>query len=100
MNLMENRSKLSLVGTPEPREGAVGPPSPERYPALAEAGAILGMSGEALRKKFERGDLPRRFLLHVGKRTLRIDLVGLIAHLKSNASESDGSSDGALAKTA
>lgn len=97
---MEAYPKLSLVGSSATPEGGTGPSTSEHYPALAEAGAVLGMSGEALRKKFERGDLPRRFLLRVGRRTLRIDLVGLIAYLKSNASGSDGSSGGAFVKTA
>ncbi len=56
------------------------------YPALKEAGAALGLSGPALRKKFDRGDLPRRFLLRIGPRTLRVDLSGLVQHLKAQAS--------------
>jgi hypothetical protein len=59
----------------------------DRYPTLAEAGAILGMSGPALRKKFDRGDLPRKFLLRVGPRTLRVDISGLVTFLKGQASQ-------------
>lgn len=59
----------------------------DRYPALSEAGRILGMSGPALRKKFDRGDLPRKFLLRVGPRTLRVDIAGLIKFLKNKASQ-------------
>lgn len=55
------------------------------YPALKEAGAALGLSGPALRKKFDRGDLPRKFLLRIGPRTLRVDLSGLVQHLKTQA---------------
>ena len=58
-----------------------------RYPGLIRAGHVLGMSGDALRKKFERGDLPRQFLLRVGPRTLRVDLDALIRYLKSQAEE-------------
>jgi hypothetical protein len=57
----------------------------DRYPALAEAGISLGMSGPALRKKFDRGDLPRKYLLRVGPRTLRVDLAGLLSFLKGQA---------------
>jgi hypothetical protein len=59
----------------------------DRYPALAEAGKTLGLSGPALRKKFERGDLPRKFLLRVGPRTLRVDIAGLVQFLKGQASQ-------------
>ena len=58
-----------------------GPEPMPRFPGLVRAGAVLGMSGEALRKKFERGDLPRKYLLRVGVRTLRVDLDGLVRHL-------------------
>ncbi len=58
----------------------------DRYPALKDAGLVLGLSGSALRKKFERGDLPRRFLLRVGPRTLRVDIEGLVKFLKGEAS--------------
>lgn len=57
----------------------------DRYPPLAEAGQILGLSGPALRKKFDRGDLPRKFLLRIGPRTLRVDMAGLLFHLKNQA---------------
>jgi hypothetical protein len=59
----------------------------DRYPALAEAGITLGMSGPALRKKFDRGDLPRKYLLRVGPRTLRVDMAGLLAFLKGQANQ-------------
>lgn len=58
----------------------------DRYPALAEAGVVLGMSGPALRKKFDRGDLPRDYLLRIGPRTLRVDISGLVHYLKGQAS--------------
>jgi hypothetical protein len=61
-----------------------------RFPGLARAGSVLGMSGEALRKKFERGDLPRKYLLRVGVRTLRVDLDGLVRFLMA---QSDPDSD-------
>jgi hypothetical protein len=47
------------------------------------------MSGEALRKKFERGDLPRKYLLKVGVRTLRVDLEGLVRFLVSKSEAED-----------
>lgn len=59
----------------------------DRYPALPEAGLVLGMSGPALRKKFDRGDLPRKFLLRVGPRTLRVDIGGLVKFLKAEANQ-------------
>jgi hypothetical protein len=83
---MEQRPHLSLVGTPESSDGLGVTPGPDRYPALAEAGVVLGMSGPALRKKFERGDLPRKYLLRVGPRTLRVDIAGLVKFLKDQAS--------------
>jgi len=67
-------------------EGA-NPPSFDRYPAFSEAGRILGLSGPALRKKFERGDLPRKFLLRIGPRTIRVDLAGLLQFLKGKANQ-------------
>jgi hypothetical protein len=76
-----------------PGSSDVGPsrnPDPfsfEAYPAFREAGKVLGLSGPALRKKFERGDLPRRFLLRVGPRTIRVDLAGLLKFLKGQADQ-------------
>ncbi len=58
-----------------------------RYPALKDAGLVLGLSGPALRKKFDRGDLPRKYLLRIGPRTLRVDLAGLLAFLKGQANQ-------------
>jgi hypothetical protein len=71
-------------------EGRGGPAlvmGSDRYPTFDIAGSILGMSGPALRKKFDRGDLPRKFLLRLGPRTLRVDIAGLIAFLKTQASK-------------
>ena len=84
---MTHRTRLSLVGTPESPNGAGTTPGADRYPALPEAGLLLGLSGPALRKKFDRGDLPRKFLLRVGPRTLRVDIKGLITFLKGEASQ-------------
>ncbi len=84
---MKRRTALSLSETQSPEGGPTAILAPDRYPALTEAGPILGMSGPALRKKFERGDLPRRFLLRVGPRTLRVDIAGLVQYLKSQASQ-------------
>lgn len=83
---MKDHDPLSFVPTAA-AEGRGRIPNLERYPALAEAGAVLGLSGPALRKKFERGDLPRKFLLRVGPRTLRVDLDGLLKFLKAQASQ-------------
>ena len=84
---MEHRPQLSLVQAPESAEGHGTTPGPNRYLGLAEAGQILGLSGPALRKKFDRGDLPRKFLLRVGPRTLRVDIVGLVTFLKGEANQ-------------
>ena len=84
---VKERNRLSLVGTHESGEGQAATPGLDRYPALADAGLVLGMSGPALRKKFDRGDLPRKFLLRVGPRTLRVDIVGLLKFLKGEASQ-------------
>ena len=84
---MKEREELKLVGTAESADGQARIPALERYPALAEAGAVLGLSGPALRKKFDRGDLPRKFLLRVGPRTLRVDIGGLLKFLKGQASQ-------------
>jgi hypothetical protein len=70
------------------RPGSSGQPGAEplpRFPGLARAGSVLGMSGEALRKKFERGDLPRKYLLRVGVQTLRVDLDGLVRFLMAQS---------------
>jgi hypothetical protein len=82
---MEHRT-LSLVAA-QPGGKPAGVQGLEHYPALAEAGLMLGMSGPALRKKFDRGNLPRKFLLRVGPRTLRVDIAGLLEFLKSQAGQ-------------
>jgi hypothetical protein len=79
----ENPFKYPDGGAPERAE----PLSFDQYHSLSEAGRILGLSGPALRKKFERGDLPRRFLLRIGPRTLRVDIAGLVKFLKGQASQ-------------
>ena len=84
---MEDRKAFSLIGTKESGEKQMAMLGSDRYPALSEAGLILGMSGPALRKKFDRGDLPRKFLLRVGPRTLRVDIAGLVKFLKGQASQ-------------
>ena len=71
-----------------------------RFPGLARAGSVLGMSGEALRKKFERGDLPRRFLLRMGVRTLRVDLDGLVRFLTSQSGDGPDQEGTRLKRTA
>ena len=83
---MGHRTALSLVGAQE--QGAKeAPPGLDCFPALKDAGHLLGLTGPALRKKFERGDLPRKYLLRVGPRTLRVDLQGLVTFLKGQASQ-------------
>ena len=82
---MKERKPLSLVEQSDAGVPQASSSGPDRYPMLAEAGLTLGMSGPALRKKFERGDLPRKFLLRVGPRTLRVDIAGLILFLKGEA---------------
>ena len=77
-------------------DGATSSPGSEpmpRFPGLARAGSVLGLSGGALRKKFERGDLPRKYLLRVGVRTLRVDLDGLVRYLVAQ-SEGNSAQDG------
>jgi hypothetical protein len=83
---MERRT-MSLVGGQESGSNASEKSGPDRFPALPEAGLLLGLSGQALRKKFDRGDLPRKFLLRIGPRTLRVDIVGLVKFLKGQASQ-------------
>lgn len=77
--------RLEFPGDGRKTGGGTTPLSFDRYPALAEAGQILGLSGPALRKKFDRGNLPRKFLLRIGPRTLRVDMAGLLLHLKHQA---------------
>jgi hypothetical protein len=82
--------KTAMFHLAEPSTPDVGPTAIlgfDRCPALAEAGLVLGMSGPALRKKFDRGDLPRKYLLRVGPRTLRVDMSGLLAFLKGQANQ-------------
>lgn len=76
-----------LVGAQHPEGGGAKASSMDLYPTLADAGKVLGMSGPALRKKFERAQLPRKFLLRVGPRTLRVDLAGLLGYLKRQANQ-------------
>lgn len=84
---MDRRTKLSLLGKTESEADQSPAPELGRFPRLDEAGGTLGMSGPALRKKFERGDLPRKYLLRVGPRTLRVDITGLVTFLKGQASQ-------------
>jgi hypothetical protein len=84
---MNETKQLSLIGTSESSDPQPLAPGLDRYPALAEAGRVLGMSGPALRKKFERAQLPRKFLLRIGPRTLRVDLAGLLQYLKRQANQ-------------
>lgn len=84
---MEHRAKLTLTGTADSGIENSEILGLDRFPPLAEAGLTLGMSGPALRKKFERGQLPRKFLLRVGPRTLRVDLAGLLQFLKRQANQ-------------
>jgi len=84
---MGHRAKLSLIENANPEAPGASLPSMDRFPQLAEAGLILGMSGPALRKKFDRGDLPRKYLLRVGPRTLRVDISGLVQFLKGQAGQ-------------
>lgn len=50
---------------------------------LADAAARLGFgSGPALRKSFERGIIPGKFLVRIGARVLRVDVAGLEAWLR------------------
>lgn len=84
---MQHPSKVSLLGGQEPGEKKTATQGFERFPALADAGLLLGLTGPALRKKFDRGDLPRKFLLRLGPRTLRVDIAGLVRFLKGQASE-------------
>lgn len=84
---MKEKQPFSLAGTDEAGDGQADSMRLDRFPAVAEAGLVLGMSGPALRKKFDRGDLPRKFLLRVGPRTLRVDIAGLIKFLKGQANQ-------------
>lgn len=85
------------------RPASSGQPGSEplpRFPGLARAGSVLGMSGEALRKKFERGDLPRKYLLRLGIRTLRVDLDGLVRFLMAQSSDGPDQEGARLKKIA
>jgi hypothetical protein len=85
--VMRKHAPFALTEQSGPDGGPTATLGLDRYPALAEAGTILGMSGPALRKKFDRGDLPRKFILRVGPRTLRVDIVGLVKFLKGQANQ-------------
>lgn len=84
---MTQREELSPVGTTESGNSQGSLVGMERYLPMVEAGLVLGMSGGALRKKFDRGDLPRKFLLRVGPKTLRVDVSGLVKFLKGQATQ-------------
>jgi hypothetical protein len=50
---------------------------------LSEAARMFGFgSGPALRKSFERGLIPQRYLVRIGARILRVDVVGLEAWMR------------------
>ena len=54
-----------------------------KFLALSEAAPIFGYdSAPALRKAFERGLLPTKYLLRIGKRCLRVDVAGLETWLR------------------
>jgi hypothetical protein len=53
------------------------------FMSLAEAATRLGFgSGPALRKSFERGKIPAKFLVRIGARVLRVDVAGLEVWLR------------------
>jgi hypothetical protein len=84
---MTQREALSPSGTTESANSHGSGYAMDRYLPMVEAGLVLGMSGGALRKKFDRGDLPRKFLLRVGPKTLRVDVSGLVKFLKGQATQ-------------
>lgn len=51
---------------------------------IAEAATLFGFkTGSALRKSFERGNLPAKFLVRIGAKALRVDVPGLEEWLRS-----------------
>lgn len=55
------------------------------FMSLGQAAPVFGFrTGTALRKAFERGLLPGRFLVRIGPRTLRVDVPGLEAHIRKS----------------
>jgi hypothetical protein len=84
---MTKREVLSPAGTTESGNNPGSVVGMERYLPMGEAGLVLGMSAGALRKKFDRGDLPRKFILRVGPKTLRVDVSGLVNFLKGQATQ-------------
>lgn len=56
-----------------------------KFLSLGEAAPLFGFrTGPALRKQFERGNLPGDCLVRVGPRGLRVDVDRLSAALRAN----------------
>ena len=57
-----------------------------RIVPLGEAAVALGYpTADALRRAFDRNLIPQRFLIRLGKRTVRVDLPPLVAFLREQA---------------
>jgi hypothetical protein len=54
------------------------------FMTLADAATHFGFgSGAALRKSFERGMIPAKYLVRIGARVLRVDIEGLEGWLRA-----------------
>lgn len=70
----------------EVTKGQASLPRPPSLMSLPDAAAALGYpTADSLRRAFVRAVLPGQFLLRLGRRTLRVDVAGLVDHLRAQA---------------
>lgn len=65
------------------------------FPTLAQSAEQFGFrSGASFRKAFERGHLPRTFLIRLGQRGLRVDAERLTSWLREQSTQLSGQESG------
>ncbi len=65
------------------------------FPTLAQAAEQFGYrSGPSFRKAFERGHLPKAYLIRVGQRGIRVDSERLTAWLRDQSAKQGGQAPG------
>ena len=64
---------------------------PPTLTTLADAARTLGYAtADGLRRAFSRRLIPARFLIRLGKRTVRVDLQSLLVFVREQAAEREG----------
>jgi hypothetical protein len=84
---MVSAPRLAATGAPSP-VGIDAPTeeNPIKFATLADAARLLGYpTADALRRGFGRHLIPQRFLIRLGRRTVRVDVESLLVFLRQEA---------------